>query len=88
MVRVVGKHCEAGDVIVAEAAIPADTTVGDVLCTPVTGAYGHSMGSNYNMVLRPPVVFVHRGRAQLVVRRETYEDLTRRDVQPGASADR
>ena len=88
VVRVVGKHCEAGDVIVAEAAIPGDTRVGDLLCTPVTGAYGHSMGSNYNMVLRPPVVFVHHGQAQLVVRRETYEDLTRRDVQPGASADR
>jgi diaminopimelate decarboxylase len=79
-VRIVGKHCEAGDVIVAEAAIPAGTAVGDILCTPVTGAYGHSMGSNYNMVLRPAVVFVKDGKARLVVRRETYEDLTRRDV--------
>ena len=80
VVRVVGKHCEAGDVIVAEAAIPVDTRVGDILCTPVTGAYGHSMGSNYNMVLRPPVVFVKDGQARLVVRRETYEDLVSRDV--------
>lgn len=79
-VRIVGKHCESGDVIVSEAMIPADTAVGDLLCTPVTGAYGHSMGSNYNMVLRPPVVFVRNGRVRQVVRRETHEDLTRRDV--------
>ncbi len=79
-VRIVGKHCESGDVIVSDAAIPADTQVGDILCTPVTGAYGHSMGSNYNMALRPPVVFVRDGEARLVVRRETYEDLTKRDV--------
>ena len=81
-VRIVGKHCESGDVIVDDAAVPADLTVGDVLATPVTGAYGHSMGSNYNMVLRPPVVFVRDGEARLVVRRETYDDLTRRDVSP------
>ena len=80
VVRIVGKHCESGDVIVSEAAIPEDTKVGDILCTPVTGAYGHSMGSNYNMVLRPAVVFVRDGNARLVVRRETYEDLTRRDI--------
>jgi diaminopimelate decarboxylase len=80
VVRVVGKHCEAGDLIVAEAAIPADTQLGDILCTPVTGAYGHSMGSNYNMVVRPPVVFVKDGAARLVVRRETYDDLVARDV--------
>ncbi|MCP4963837.1 MAG: diaminopimelate decarboxylase [bacterium] len=79
-VRIVGKHCESGDVIVSEAMIPADTTVGDILCTPVTGAYGHSMGSNYNMVLRPPVVFVCDGEARLVIRRETFADLTNRDV--------
>ncbi len=79
-VRVVGKHCESGDVIVWDAAVPADLTVGDVLCTPVTGAYGHSMGSNYNMVLRPPVVFVNGGEARLVVRGETYDDLLARDL--------
>ena len=79
-VRVVGKHCESGDVIVHDAALPEDVTVGDLLATPVTGAYGHSMGSNYNMVLRPPVVFVSDGDARLVVRRETYQDLLRRDV--------
>ena len=79
-VRIVGKHCESGDVIVAEAMVPDDVAVGDVLVTPVTGAYGHSMGSNYNMVLRPPVVFVADGQARLVVRREDYADLLRRDL--------
>ncbi len=79
-VRIVGKHCESGDVIVAEANVPDDIAVNDVLVTPVTGAYGHSMGSNYNMVLRPPVVFVSGGAARLVVRRETHEDLLSRDV--------
>ena len=79
-VRIVGKHCESGDVIVAEADVPEGLVVGDVLATPVTGAYGHSMGSNYNMTRRPPVVFVRDGTAREVVRRETYEDLVRRDV--------
>ena len=79
-VRIVGKHCESGDVIVAEADVPDDLAVGDVLATPVTGAYGHSMGSNYNMIRRPPIVFVRDGMAREVVRREAYEDLVRRDV--------
>ncbi len=79
-VRIVGSHCESGDIIVAEASVPDDLLVGDVLATPVTGAYGHSMGSNYNMFRRPPVVFVRDGDARLVVRRETYEDLVRRDI--------
>jgi diaminopimelate decarboxylase len=59
--------------------VPADLAVGDVLCTPVTGAYGHSMASNYNKVPRPPVVFVRDGEARVVVRRETFEDLLRLD---------
>ncbi len=79
-VRVVGKHCESGDVIVHDARVPSDIRVGDVLSTPVTGAYGHTMGSNYNMVLRPPVVFVRNGTAREVVRRETFDDLVRRDI--------
>jgi diaminopimelate decarboxylase len=79
-VRIVGKHCESGDVLVYDALVPEDLVVGDILCTPVTGAYGHSMGSNYNKVPRPPVVFVHDGRARLVVRRETFADLTRLDL--------
>jgi diaminopimelate decarboxylase len=79
-VTVVGKHCESGDVLVRDARVPADVAVGDLLATPVTGAYGHSMGSNYNKVLRPAVVFVRDGDARLVVRRETEEDLLRCDV--------
>jgi diaminopimelate decarboxylase len=59
--------------------------VGDVLVTPVTGAYGHSMASNYNAVPRPAVVFVHDGVARLVVRRETFADLVVRDVEPGVT---
>jgi diaminopimelate decarboxylase len=79
-VRVVGKHCETGDVIVAEARVPADLAVGDILATPVTGAYGYSMASNYNKVPRPPVLFVAGGAARLVVRGETVEDLLRLDL--------
>lgn len=79
-IRLVGKHCESGDVIVWKGKVPADLQVGDILATPVTGAYGHSMGSNYNMVLRPPVVFVKDGEAREVVRRETYDDLLTRDL--------
>jgi diaminopimelate decarboxylase len=79
-IRLVGKHCESGDVIVWQGRVPSDLELGDILATPVTGAYGHSMGSNYNMVLRPPVVFVRDGEARLVVRRETYDDLMARDL--------
>jgi diaminopimelate decarboxylase len=78
-IRLVGKHCESGDVIVWHGKVPSDLELGDILATPVTGAYGHSMGSNYNMVLRPPVVFVRDGESRLVVRRETYDDLLARD---------
>lgn len=78
--RVVGKHCESGDVLIFDAALPDGVRVGDVLATPVTGAYGHSMASNYNKLTRPPVVFVHDGQARAVVRRETYEDLVRCDL--------
>ena len=78
--RLVGKHCESGDVLIFDAALPDGVEVGDVVATPVTGAYGHSMGSNYNKILRPPVVFARDGDARLVVRRETYEDLLRCDV--------
>lgn len=78
--RVVGKHCESGDLLVREAKLPADLVVGDILATPVTGAYGHSMGSNYNKILRPPVVFCRDGDARLVVRRETLDDLLATDL--------
>lgn len=79
-VTVVGKHCETGDVVVDGARVPADITVGDVLATPVTGAYGYSMASNYNKVPRPAVVFVRCGEARLVVRRETLDDLVSHDL--------
>jgi diaminopimelate decarboxylase len=79
-VTIVGKHCESGDVLVREAQVPEDVVVGDVLATPVTGAYGHSMGSNYNKVPRPAVVFVAEGVVREVVRRESLDDLLRNDV--------
>ena len=78
--RLVGKHCESGDVLIFDALVPEATTVGDVLATPVTGAYGRSMASNYNMLTRPPVVFVGDGIARAVIRRETMEDLVRCDL--------
>jgi diaminopimelate decarboxylase len=79
-VRVVGKHCESGDLVVPEAFVPEDLEVGDILATPVTGAYGYAMASNYNKVPRPAVLFVADGTARVVVRRETFEDLTRLDA--------
>lgn len=80
--RLVGKHCESGDVLSFEAKLPTDIAVGDLLAMPVTGAYGQSMGSNYNKITRPPVVFCADGDAKLVVRRETFDDLLATDVFP------
>jgi diaminopimelate decarboxylase len=77
--RLVGMHCESGDVLIEEASLE-QPRVGDVVVTPATGAYGHAMASNYNGVPRPPVVFCRDGDARVVVRRETYEDLSSRDV--------
>lgn len=77
---VVGKHCESGDVLVRDAVLPTNLEVGELLATPVTGAYGHSMASNYNKVTRPGVVFVRDGVSRVVVRRETLDDLLRSDV--------
>ena len=79
-IRLVGKHCESGDLLVREGRVPGDLAVGDIIATPVTGAYGHSMGSNYNKVMRPPVAFVRDGEARLVVRRETIADLLAADL--------
>jgi diaminopimelate decarboxylase len=76
---VAGMHCESGDVLIRDVALP-EPRVGDVLVTPATGAYGHAHANNYNCVPRPPVIFCRDGEARLVVRRETYEDLTARDV--------
>jgi diaminopimelate decarboxylase len=78
-VRVVGKHCESGDLVVPDGFVPEDLRVGDILSTPVTGAYGYAMASNYNKVPRPAVVFVADGSARLAIRRETFDDLNRLD---------
>ncbi|MGW7515880.1 diaminopimelate decarboxylase [Streptomyces sp. NPDC054796] len=78
--RVVGKHCESGDIVVRDAFLPADLAPGDLLAVPATGAYCRSMASNYNHALRPPVVAVRDGEARVIVRRETEEDLLRLDV--------
>jgi diaminopimelate decarboxylase len=75
----VGKHCESGDVIVADARLD-DPKAGDVIVTPVTGAYGYAMANNYNGVPRPPVIFCRDGDARVVTRRESFDDLTARDV--------
>jgi len=78
-VTVAGKHCESGDVLIEEAMLAAPRP-GDVLATPATGAYGYALANNYNGVPRPPVVFCSAGDARVVVRRETFEDLSARDV--------
>ena len=78
--RIVGKHCESGDILILDAPVPADVKVGDLMVIPVTGAYGYTMSSNYNKVPRPAIVFVANGVARLVTRRETNDDLVRLDV--------
>ena len=77
---IAGKHCEQGDLVVADARLPEGVRVDDLLAVPVTGAYGYSMASNYNKVPRPAVVFVRDGRARVVVRRETADDLVGLDA--------
>ncbi|MFF3111326.1 diaminopimelate decarboxylase [Kitasatospora sp. NPDC057904] len=79
-VDVVGRHCEAGDVLVRDALLPADLRPGDLLAVPAAGAYQLSMASGYNMVGRPPVAAVKDGRARLLIRRETVEDFRLREV--------
>ncbi|WP_052274377.1 diaminopimelate decarboxylase [Arthrobacter sp. L77] len=79
--RVVGKHCESGDIVVRDVYLPEDTGAGDLLAVPGTGAYCWVLSSNYNYLTRPPVVAVADGRARLIVRGETEEDLFRRDVE-------
>ena len=75
LARVVGKHCESGDIVVHEVQLPADVRAGDLLAVAATGAYGRSMASNYNMLPRPPVVAVSEGASRVLVRRETEDDL-------------
>ena len=79
-VTVVGRHCESGDVLIDEIALPAPR-VGDLLAVPATGAYCFTMANNYNGARRIPVVFAGDGAARLVVRRETLADLLARDVE-------
>jgi len=85
-VTVAGKHCESGDILVRNGHLPEGVAVGDLLATPVTGAYGYAMASNYNKLLRPPVVFVRDGSYRTVTRRETVEDLLSLDVDEPASS--
>ena len=80
--RVVGKHCESGDIVVRDVDLPEDTARGDLLAVAATGAYGRSMASNYNAILRPPVVAVRDGEAAVLIRRETLDDLFSWDVAP------
>ncbi len=78
-VTVAGSHCESGDILIRDVEL-ASPRVGDILLTPATGAYGHSMANNYNGMPRPPVIFCENGEAEVVVRRETWDDLMSRDV--------
>ncbi|MFD8702944.1 diaminopimelate decarboxylase [Kitasatospora sp. NPDC059648] len=80
LVRVVGKHCESGDIVVRDAFLPSDLAPGDLIAVPATGAYCRSMASNYNHALKPPVLAVRDGAARVIVRRETEEDLLRLDI--------
>ena len=83
LTRVVGKHCEAGDIVVKDEFLPGDLVPGDLLAVPGTGAYCRSMASNYNHALRPPVVAVNDGVSTVLVRRESEDDLLRLDVGAG-----
>ena len=80
LARVVGKHCEAGDIVVKDEFLPGDIAPGDLVAVPGTGAYCRSMGSNYNHALRPPVIAVRDGKISVVLRRETEDDLLATDV--------
>jgi diaminopimelate decarboxylase len=78
--RLVGKHCETGDILIRDIALAGEIAPGDLLATPATGAYGRSMASNYNHVPRPPVIAVCNGKARVIVRRETEADLLVLDI--------
>lgn len=80
LARVVGKHCESGDIVVHEVLLPSDVRAGDLLAVAATGAYGRSMASNYNLLTRPPVVAVRGGTSRVLVRRETVDDLLTLDT--------
>ncbi len=78
--RIVGKHCETGDIIIKDIEMSSDIAPGDLLATPATGAYGRSMATNYNHISRPPVVAIKDGKARVILRRESIEDLLRLDI--------
>ena len=78
--RIVGKHCETGDIVIKDIDLPDDIRPGDLLATPATGAYGRSMATNYNHISRPPVVAIKDGKARVILRRESIEDLLRLDI--------
>ena len=80
LVRVVGKHCESGDIVVHQELLPADVGESDILAVAATGAYCWSMSSNYNYVPRPPVVAVREGEARMIVRGQTEEELIAQSV--------
>lgn len=80
--RVVGKHCESGDIVVKDVQLPADVARGDLLAVPATGAYGRVMANNYNSALRPAVVSVRDGEATVLIRRDTMDDLLSWDIAP------
>ena len=78
--RVVGKHCEGGDILIRDVFLPADVRIGDLIAVPGSGAYARSMASNYNQIPKPPVVSAKDGVTRVMLRRETLEDLMRLDV--------
>jgi len=78
--RLVGKHCETGDIVIRDIELPSDIAPGDLLAVPATGAYGRSMASNYNHIPRPPVIAVKDGKARVILRRETEADLLNLDI--------
>ena len=80
LARIVGKHCESGDIIVKDEFVPSDVRPGDLIAVPGTGAYCRALSSQYNHTPRPPVVAVHGGAARLIVRRETIDDIIALDV--------
>jgi diaminopimelate decarboxylase len=73
--RIVGKHCESGDIVVKDCYLPNDLAPGDLIAVAATGAYNRSMSSQYNLVLRPAVVGIYKGEVKEIIRRETFKDL-------------
>ena len=80
LARVVGKHCESGDIVVKDEFVPSDVRPGDLIAVPGTGAYCRALSSQYNHTPRPPVVAVRGGEARVIVRRETIDDIIALDV--------